>query len=130
MLVAALLVSLAAAQAPLNWCRQESFVHAPSFQVAGITTTARLLRDDGACPVANDLQCGKAGELSAGSEVLVAHRYRGLACVWFQPPDEVEKVGWIPEFSLKLKDPQPSSRNCASRATPAGMARPPRVQNR
>jgi hypothetical protein len=113
MFSAAILVFFASAQEtenvqePDNSCRQESFVNEPSFQVGEITTPALLLRDDGTCPIMEDAQCLKGGELASGSEVLVAHRYHSLACVWFQPPDEVEKVGWIPGSSLKVKAPQP-----------------------
>ena len=85
-------------QEPEAWCRQGTFVHETTFQIAELTAAAHLLADDGTA---------KPDELAKGSEVIVGHHHDRKACVWYQPREEVEKIGWIPESGIKLKNSQP-----------------------
>ena len=74
--VAGVLVSFGAAQEtvqePANSCRQESFVHEPSVKLAEIVAPARLLRDDGACPM-DDARCLQGGGLERPWTQLALH---------------------------------------------------------
>jgi hypothetical protein len=114
LLGAGLLACVACAQEPAkpvepeNWCRQETFLHESEFQVAEVSRASQLLGDNGSCPETAD--CRKGGEIASGSEVLVAaRRFHGMACAWFQPADEVENVGWIPEANVKIRTPAPAN---------------------
>jgi hypothetical protein len=93
-----LAAAAASAQEPEDWCRQGTFVHETTFQMAELTAATHLLADDGSA---------KADEIANGSEVIVGHHHDGKACVWYQPPEEVEKIGWIAESGIKLKNSKP-----------------------
>jgi hypothetical protein len=95
LLAAAAAPAQEALQKPEDWCRQGTFVHETTFQIAELTAAPHLLADDGT---------PKPDELAKGSEVIVGHHHDGKACVWYQPPEEVEKIGWIAESGIKLKN--------------------------
>ncbi len=89
---------------PENYCRNGIFAAEEGpFSIAVVTPKGRayFFSDERDCP--NGKNCRLRSYLVPRDEVIVSRKFRGFACVWYQPKKGYETVGWIEESRLRFK---------------------------
>ncbi len=97
---------------PERRCGLESFIEeATSFRNGTVMGPegARIfvLKDEGACPNAQDSKCVSSHSLSAGDRIVVSRTFKKWICSWDQEPKGREIVGWLPAVSVRVESHQP-----------------------
>ena len=94
---------------PDNWCRGGFFTREYSDFRIGTVTGAKTNRvyfyrdDSDDCPAGKN--CSRKAYVVGGDKLLVSRSYKGFACSWYVAPNGRETVGWIPERSIKISQP-------------------------
>ncbi len=89
---------------PENWCRNGLFPRESTDAFIATVKARRGARvyfygDDGNCP--NAKGCRKRSYLVANDEVIVSKEFGKWVCVWYQPEEGGETVGWIAKSDLE-----------------------------
>lgn len=88
---------------PASWCRNGHFPsYKVDFRLARIkgkkNTRSYFYKDSDDCP--DGINCREKAYVIAGDEVIVAREYGDYSCVWFQPRNGSETVGWLKTSDL------------------------------
>lgn len=97
---------------PENWCRNGAFPReSENFKLGTIKAKKGekiyFYGDDEDCPKGKN--CRLKSYLISGDRVIISRTYDNFACVWYQPKNDGETVGWIPLDKLEFIEIVPNA---------------------